>query len=299
MTGLKHRAIAARMALLSFAASAGLTHADAAQAQEVVTEQADSQELAQQRFLEATQAFNEGRYSAAASLFDAADRLAPHASTRFNAATAWEQAGELARAATGYQAALDLGSLDGTRSRVAENKLAALRGRLSQVRVRKPLGALVSVDHVQRAPVPARFYLRPGTYAFEVEYRGETAHKTASVHAGQQDDIQFPLLSSDEAAPAPPPPGPRPTPPVDRLSTAQETWGWVALGAGVALAGAAVVLGLNALSAEQKVQDDPFDRAARTDAQALQRATNIAWGGAAGAGGLGVVLLLTAPTFEF
>ena len=58
----------------------------------------NSTELAQQRFREATEAYNEGRYSAAASLFDAADRLAPHPSTRYNAATAWEQAGEAARA---------------------------------------------------------------------------------------------------------------------------------------------------------------------------------------------------------
>src|SRR5689334_4919453 len=51
----------------------------------------NSTDLAKQRFREATEAYNEGRYSAAASLFDAADRLAPHPSTRYNAATAWEQ----------------------------------------------------------------------------------------------------------------------------------------------------------------------------------------------------------------
>ena len=56
----------------------------------------NSTELARQRFREATEAYKEGRYSAAASLFEAADRLVPHPSTRYNSATAWEEAGEAA-----------------------------------------------------------------------------------------------------------------------------------------------------------------------------------------------------------
>ena len=132
---------------------------------------ANAVELAKQRFQEATEAYQDGRYSAAASLFEAADRLMPHASTRYNAATAWEQAGEDARAATGYEAALALESLDPARRKTARERLAGLGKRLGRIHIREPLGALVTVDHVQREPVPLTFYLRPGSYEIQAEYR--------------------------------------------------------------------------------------------------------------------------------
>src|SRR5690349_11502444 len=83
---------------------------------------ANATELAKQRFQEATQAYQEGRCSAAASLFEAADRLMPHASVRYNAATAWEQAGEDARTATGYEATLGMESLDPSRRKTARER---------------------------------------------------------------------------------------------------------------------------------------------------------------------------------
>jgi hypothetical protein len=80
----------------------------------------------------------------------------------------------------------------------------------------------------------------------------------------------------------------------------QKTWGWVGVGAGVALGGAAIVFGVRALAAR-----DAFNASANTDVNARNRAsdlrlaTNILWGGATLAGATGLVLLLTAPTIEF
>lgn len=258
-------------------------------------------ELARQRFREATEAYTEGRYSAAASLFEAADRLAPHPSVRYNAATAWEQAGELARAATGYEAALASETLDASRREVAEERLAVLRRGLGKILVERPLGAFITVDHVQRAPVPATFYLLPGAYELEVDYQGTTTQRPVDLAAGQRLDVELGL-----EVPAPVVPGPAngsplpPAPPPSDAPSAQKIWGWVGLGAGVALGGAAVVFGLRALSAR-----DRYDASGNTnprlreEASDLRLTTNLLWGGATVAGVAGLVLVLTAPPIEF
>jgi hypothetical protein len=260
-------------------------------------------DLARQRFQEAAQAYQEGRYSAAASLFEAADRLAPHPSTRYNAATALEQAGEAARAATGYESALAVRTLDPGRRKLAEERLASLKEALGRVRIAQPLGALVTVDHVQRAPVPTVFYLRPGEYDLAIEYRGATSIRHALVLAGKDQALTLSLPFMTTPPPTPPsapPPVVLPPSPTRDTGATQKTWAWVGVGAGVALGGAAIVLGLRALSARDRFADSGnTDRSARGEASDLRLATNLAWGGATLAGATGLVLMLTAPTVEF
>jgi hypothetical protein len=261
----------------------------------------NSTELAKQRFQEAREAYKDGRYSAAASLFEAADRLAPHPSTRYNSATAWEQAGENARAATGYEAALATPTLDEGRRKVAEERLSSLEKGLGKILVLRPLGAFVTVDHMQRAPVPASFYLLPGTYEIVVEYEGKTSTSPLQVLAGRQHDVKLDLGEPAAPVPSAPPEAtkPLPPPPADAGVT-QETWGWVSVGAGVALGGAAIVLGLRALAARERfVESENTDADAHDDAAGLRLATNVLWGGATAAGITGLVLVLTAPTVEF
>lgn len=264
---------------------------------------AHARELAQQRFREAREAYRDGRYSAAASLFEAADRLAPHASTRFNAAAAWEQAGEAARAATAYEAVLAMDALDADKRKVAEGRLASLKQGLGKILVPRPLGAFVTVDHIQRAPVPATFYLLPGSYELRVEYRGDTTASPLAVLAGRDHDVQLALAGPEQPAPTAPPeataPIPPPPPPTD-TGRSQETWGWVSVGAGVALGGAAIVLGLRALAARDQYEESQnSDAQARGKAEDLRLATNLLWGGAAAAGVTGLVLVFTSPTIEF
>lgn len=267
---------------------------------------ANSRDLAQQRFREANEAYQDGRYSAAASLFEAADRLAPHPNTRFNAAAAWEQAGEAARAATGYDAALSLNLPDEKRT-LAEQRLGILKKTLARVRILQPLGALITVDHVQRSPVPTAFYLRPGTYTLAIEYRGTDSSSTTRVFPGKDHELKLNLPGA-EAPPTPPPARPpfiQPVPPTPPPSgsgdgATQKTWGWVGVGAGVALSGAAIALGLRALVARDEfVASDRTSRQAHGEASDLRLATNLLWGGAAVAGATGLVLLLTAPQVEF
>ncbi len=266
---------------------------------------ANSKQLARQRFQEATEAYEEGRYSAAASLFEAADRLRPHASVRFNAAAAWEQAGEDARAATAYAAVLELGSLDASRRKTALERLTGLARKLGRVQIREPLGALVTVDHIQRAPVPLTFYLRPGEYDIAAEYRGVRTLTSATVVAGDEREVLLNLPLPEPPASAPtapvslPPPAPA-TPRPDDSGPGQKTWGWVSVGASVALSGAAIFFGVRALSARDRFTESRNTNAdARKEASNLRLATNLLWGGATIAGSTGLVLLLTAPTVEF
>jgi hypothetical protein len=285
---------------LAWALALALCAAPAAAAESQPT---NSTELARQRFREATEAYQDGRYSAAASLFEAADRLAPHPSTRYNAATAWEQAGEAARAATGYEAALAIDSLDEGRRKTAEERLSVLKQNLGRIRVQRPLGAFVTVDHVQHAPVPATFYLLPGTYQLSIDYQGKTSQSPLTIVAGRDHDVKLdfpepegatPVAPADLMKPLPPPP-----PPAD-TGISQKTWGWVGVGAGVALSGAAIAVGLRALAArDQFVASGNTDREAHDQASDLRLATNILWGGATAAGVAGLVLVLTAPSVEF
>lgn len=263
----------------------------------------NSEKLAQQRFREAFQAYNEGRFAAAASLFEAADRLAPHASVRYNAAAAWDDAGEVTRAATGYEAALAQGTLDESRERTARERLSELRKTLGHVRVLQPLGAFVTVDHVQRTPVPTSFYLRPGSYEIMAEYRGTRSTTTATIRAGDEQVVKLNLPFATTVTTPPPaeaPAAPLPAQPKESDSISQSTWGWIGIGAGVAFTGAAIFMGLRALEARKE-----YNASEHTDADALHAAenrrlaTNVLWGGAAVSGVTGVVLLLTAPRLEF
>lgn len=292
--------------LFTLIMSAGLLagEAHAADAEPATSLPANSKQLARQRFQEATEAYQEGRYSAAASLFEAADRLRPHASVRFNAAAAWEQAGEDARAATGYAAVLELGSLDASRRKTALERLSGLAQKLGRLQIREPLGALVTVDHIQRSPVPLTFYLRPGEYDVAAEYRGTRAITAVSITAGEQRELQLdlPLPEAPVAPVAPPvtlPPAPPAPRPVD-TGAGQKTWGWVGVGASVALSGAAIFLGVRALAARDRyTESGNTNRDALNEASDLRLATNLLWGGATVAGSTGLLLLLTAPAVEF
>jgi hypothetical protein len=275
-----------------------------AQQHEVAQPSTNAKELARQRFREATEAYNDGRFAAAASLFEAADRLLPHASTRYNAATAWDQAGETTRAATGYEAALAQGTLDSSREAIARDRLAALKGTLAHVRILQPLGALVTVDHVQRTPVPTSFFLRPGSYEIVAEYRGARTTTPATVEAGKDQilklDVQFEAsVPPAETPPVPAAPAAPPdVPPSDGIS--QHTWGWIGVGAGVVLSGAAIYMGTRALAARDTYRDSGYhDTDARATAASRRLATNLLWGGALLSGATGVMLVVTSPKLEF
>src|SRR5262249_13544235 len=66
------------------------------------TPSAEDRKAARDRFAEGERAFKAGDFARAGEAFDDAYRLAPHPSAAWNAARAWQKAGEKARAANLY-----------------------------------------------------------------------------------------------------------------------------------------------------------------------------------------------------
>lgn len=257
---------------------------------------------AQRLFAEAEAAFEAGDYEQAARLFEQANRHAPHPSVLFNAAVSWDYAKRFDRAATDYSLALQDDGLSADQSEESERRLDALGERLGYVQIAKPVGGLVSVAHIEREPIPARFYLEPGAYQATLETPdGQNTTTTISVEAGQTLKVTLNTVAVPPPEPqvAPPPPPPPPPPPKEAPSSAQRTAGWISIGVGVAAAGVAIYLGTEALNAQDRFLNDTTNRGLRNEATQRQTQTNIAWGGAGLAGGLGLVLVLTAPPVEF
>ena len=268
----------------------------------------DNKTLAREKFSEATAAHARGEYAEAARLFEEAHRLAPAAGAKFNAGIAWDQAGELPRAADAYELALDMGGLTEDEAEQAQTRLGALKKVLGYVRIDRPIGARVSIEQLEDAPIPARLHVRPGRHELELTMDDRTMTRVIQVGAAEVKEVS---LEGERALPSKPRRSvtksdvregrepDRDKPPVQR-SSAQKTWGWIAIGTGAVLAGTAIVLGVRTLNARDKWDDNRHQEVAlRNDAVTLRNWTNVAWGGAAVAGGVGTVLLLTAPTVEF
>ena len=252
-------------------------------------------------------AFAKNDYATAAAAFEEAYRAKPHPATKYNAALAWEKANEPARAADAFESALESEGLDADRARAARTRLAVLKPMLGYVFVATPLGANVSVSHVTRAAVPARFHLAPGAHRLVFERRdGTRAERDVVLKAGVATTVEV-EGTSDAAAQRPAEPSATPAPatvplaptsPPTRETTTTTcsscTWGWVALGTGVVAAGAGAYFGVQTLSAKSD-----FDDSGKTDADAHDRAlthralANVSFGVAAVAGGVGIYLLLT------
>ena len=251
----------------------------------------------------AREAFERKDFEAAALTFEEAYRLKPHPATKYNAAFAWERAGELARAADAFEQALDSAGLDDSRASASRERLAALKRQLGYVFVSRPIGATASLLHAEKVPIPAKIHVPPGKHDVVVHLRdGSTETKSVTVRAGESVDVGVEQSAlgpapgpgpAEDSAPSTPPESPAAD--AGESSCGQCTWGWVAIGGAVVAAGVGTYFGLRTLSAR-----DDFEDSKRTDPDAHDRAvtsrtlTNVAFGVAAVSGAAGVVLLLTA-----
>jgi tetratricopeptide (TPR) repeat protein len=236
-------------------------------------------------------------FAGAARAFEEANRLAPHGAALYNAGRAWEAAGEPARAADAYDAALRSGSLGGQQETGARARLAALRSTIGRLEIAGPAGSKVSVAHIQRAPGPLAVHVAPGDHTVRVELLdGRTLTRSLSVAAGSTAVLAVEAAeASARATPGAPPAAGQPKAPAPPRSI-RPVLGWVALGGAVASSGAAIALGVLTLDAKKTFENaggrdaDQHDRAV-----ALRTGTNVAWIGAATLAVTGIVLLVTAP----
>src|SRR5581483_3789845 len=145
---------------------------------------------AHDKFVEATAAHARGDYTQAARLFEEAYRILPRSAVKFNAGISWDLGGDLVRAAGDYEAALDMGGLEEDQAREARERLGALKRELGYVSVDEPVGAAVTVAHVERAPIPVRLHVMPGTYEVHVESGDRKAERSIHVAAGEVVDVR-------------------------------------------------------------------------------------------------------------
>jgi len=240
-------------------------------------------------------AFRRGDFAGAGKSFDEADRLAPHAELRYNAALAWDRAGDFARAADGYEGALGRGGLDAERSKRAGARLAAMKERLAYVRVPAPLGGVLSTAHLTRAPIPVSFHLVPGEHIVRVERAdGQVISRTISVRAGEISTLE---LGAEGAEPIPvPATGARATPPEpdNRAPTSPATIGGiVALGGAAVFTGGAIYFGVDTLRARDEYDESGHQKADARDRGVRSRAlANVAIGASFLCTGVGVYLLI-------
>jgi tetratricopeptide (TPR) repeat protein len=266
---------------------------------------ADARTRARDKFLEASAAHERGEFEKAARLFEEAYRISPRGAVKFNAGISWDQAGDHVRAADAYEAALDMGGLEEQQAGEARERLGALKRELGYISVDEPVGAVVSVAQVERATVPVRLHVMPGSYHVLVEDGGRTAEQDVRVGAGEVVNVRLRLPGPPPVASAPatktvvPLPPPRTEHPAPHASSARTVWGWIGVGGGVALSGLAIFLGVRALEEKHAFEASGLhDAAAHDRAASLRTWTNVAWGGAAVSGGTGLYLLLVTPPIE-
>lgn len=226
--------------------------------------------------------FSRGQYVAAARSFARAHELLPHPATKYNEALSWEKHGDLARAATAYEAALAMGSLDADRTAASNERLEGLRRIVGRLRIREPVGGRVRVAFHGEVPIPASLYVDPGMVSVELwSPAGARSERVVEVDPGETVVVEL----------APRPDGPRPSPPA---SEPTPVVGIVLLGIAGAAGVASVVLGVQTLDARDEFEaSGRLDEDARDDAVALRAATNITAGGAIVAGAIGLWLVLS------
>jgi hypothetical protein len=255
----------------------------------------DPETTAAEIFRAAEAAYARGEYRAAALSFEAAFKQAPHGGAMYNAGVAWEAAGEKARAADAYHAALAATGLNPQQGADALARLSRLEPLVAMVDITLPRGATASLAHAEHITSSGRVHVMPGEHDARVVFTdGQTRSRRIRAVAGQVMAVTFDALP-EKQAPAPVPvPAP---PPGGSGGSAQRTAGWIMVGGGVVLSGAAVYLGVRALEA-----NDEFDAGGHTDADARDRTlslrawTNVAWIAAGLTGGTGIVLVLTSPS---
>lgn len=270
-----------RIAIATLAMSCTLALTSAGRAQQ----EDDNKIAASETFRAATAAYQRGDFEAAARSFEVSHRLLPHPNTMYNAGRAWQEAGRLARAADALTIAVAMDEMSAEQRADADARLAELRPRLAIVHILAPAGTTVTLAHAENKKTPVSIHVLPGQHTIVAKYADGRAgeRRIDSLAAGAEVEVELAPAAGGQAIEPGPKPDPAPPDPVpDELPTErnQAQWisGWVILGVGVVSGGAAIGLGVAALSAR-----DDFEASGNTDADARDRAatlrtsTNVMW----------------------
>lgn len=221
---------------------------------------------AEHLFRQGLEAMKANKFKEACDAFAGSNEADPSPGTEINLALCSEKQGKLATAWGWYRTAAGLSEQRGQKERaeLARAEAAKIEPKLHKlnVSVKPPLPEGLTVTrNGQAMPVAtlgSDVPIDPGDYVIEVEAKGKTPWKqTVHVAAGPGvDKVDVPALvdAPADVKPVPPPGGggdyapPQPT----RDGSTQRLIGYIAGGAGIAAAGAAVILEVIAVKEDDK-----------------------------------------------
>ncbi len=253
------------------------------------------------RFFKAGQkAFAAGRYEEAARAFEEAFRLVPHPAPLINAGDSYEKAGELALAARTYQRVLDLERSGEQDRQDATDRLAKLSPKLAVIQLSGEEAVRVRIDEAEFSG-NQRVYVAPGEHDVTLIDVDGAKSKRVDVAAGSTRTVSVdslrPVAGAGGGAGGEGEGSEGGDPEEDaEADSASKAGGiapltWVALGVGVAGAGAAVYFGLQVNDAESAYNDKPNqDDLDRFNSNKLL--TNVSIGVSAVGLGLGTYFLI-------
>lgn len=242
------------------------------------------------KFREGERAFKRHEYESAAAAFEEAYSIAPHPAALFNAATAHQKAGRLARAANLCARYLHDAPADDSRREKANALIGELTPKLGRIQI-EDRGAL----DVQLDSAPSEdevTYVDPGDHVVTGRFGDKTVQRKVSVVAGSSARVVLePPKAADSGNEDPEPePDDGAAPVADSKKPSKglsPTLFYVGVGATVVLGGVTVWSGLDTSSARDEYDKNPT-QAGLDEGRSKQSRTNLLLGAT------GVVALGTA-----
>jgi hypothetical protein len=255
-------------------------------------------DAAAQAFAAATKHFQKKDYVRAIAEFQRAYKLRPHHQVQCSIARCYENLNQVVEAAEHYRRCLREGAEQTAIGPRIQASLKAVEARISWVDVVGSEGGTLYVDGLPSGLTPRRQALNPGRHVLEVRRDGwRTARAVVETLGGdersltlQTEKLSEPAVVKPEVTPATAPtPTPEPEPPRPGRRHLSQAWFWTTAGLSVALAGAAIALGVLSVNARSDYEANPTKEGLD---RFLQRRmiTNVLWGVAGAAAVSGTVL---------
>ena len=230
-------------------------------------------DTAARAFARGTALFKEYNYLEAIEAFEEAYRLQPHFLVQCNIARCYERSGNLVKAAESFRRCLNEGAAASPNGERVRDALLQVEKRIAWILVQSPgQGGVIYVDGRPMGAAPAQIPLNPGLRVIEVRRVGAApATTTIKTRGGEKRTVSLiPVdLTQGTTRPA--------TASMKRKRNLSSIWFWTAASLTVALAGAAVALGIDTLGARQEYEDHPTG--ATYDSAVNRRLlTNVFWG---------------------
>ncbi len=239
-------------------------------------------------FRAAEEAFRRHDYADAAAHFEQANAIAPHPAALFNAATAWDKAGDPVRAANLCARYLRDAPDDDSRRTRARALLADLTPRVGRVQPSSDGGVDLAIDG---APFAGDvLYVNPGDHVASASFEGRVVEKKFVAVAGAVTKVRLdgPATGPDELdeedhdAEAVDEPSSRPTAGADASTGWSPAWFWTGVALTTVLGGATVWSGLDTNAARESFDAEPT-RKGYDDGLGRQTRTNLLLAMTAGA----------------